>query len=90
MQIQKYTIKNPPALNSCSFIIEQDFLRHIKTGVIPNLDKYLATLNHYDWTCLLAMNPRKEFLEFLDKEMVPKLDWKYILECELNRREEGK
>ena len=45
MQIQKYTIKNPPALNSCSFIIEQDFLRHIKTGVIPNLDKYLISVS---------------------------------------------
>ena len=78
-----YTLDNPPSLNEPGYVIDQQFLRHIKTGEIPELAKYLERLNPDDWTGLLAHNPREEFIEHLKDEMVPQLKWKFILGCVL-------
>lgn len=79
MEQEIYALDNPPELDSPSFVIESQFLRHHKTGTIPNLEQYLKILNHHDWTCLLAKNPRKEFINHLKEEMIIQLDWKFIL-----------
>jgi len=77
---QKFNLKNlPPLTEPSGWVIEQNFLRHITTGVIPHLDQYLQKLNEHDWTCLLTYNPRQEFLHFLHEPMKSKLDWDYIL-----------
>jgi len=81
---QKFSLSNPPSIHTSSFIIEQDFLRHIKDGHIPNLKQYLEKLNCHDWTCLLAYNPRPEFLDHLDNKMIPAINWKYIIKCIIN------
>jgi len=87
---QKYTLNNPPSINQSSFIIEQDFLRHIKSGHIPNLEQYLDKLNCHDWTCLLSHNPRQEFLNYLSYKMVPEIDWKYVMKCVLDQVKNSK
>ena len=85
-RFQKYSLTNLPQPDkSIGCVIEQEFLRHIKTGEIPNLEKYLERLNKHDWTCLLACNPRQEFLQYLINkipEMRPELDWDYIFQLQ--------
>ena len=79
---KKYTLDNPPSIDSAGFVIEYAFLRDLKVGQIPNLEQYLNKLNEHDWTCLLAHNPRQEFLDFLhklDKKIISGMGWKYIL-----------
>ena len=80
----KFSLENPPSIETSGFIIEYDFLRPIKVKKIPNLDQYLEKLNHYDWTCLLAHNPRQEFLYYLDtlldKEIIANISWRYVIE----------
>ncbi len=89
-KFQKYSLDNLPQIDkSLGCVIEQEFLRHIKTGEIPNLEQYLQKLNKYDWTCLLAANPRQEFLQFLINkipEMQPDLDWEYIFQSQADLR----
>ena len=79
----QYTLDNPPSLDLPGFLIEYAFLRKLKAGVVPNLNQYLEKLNADDWTCLLAHNPRQEFLYFLanlDKEIIAKISWRYVIE----------
>lgn len=82
--IKKYDLNNLPPINLPSFIIEYEFLRNLKTGKIPqNIKDYLNRFNEHDWTCLLAHNPRPEFLDYLDnldKEIISKISWRYIIE----------
>lgn len=80
--VQKYDLNNLPPLDEESWLIEQYFLRYIKVGVIPNLDKYLSVLNADDWTCLMAYNPRQEFVEHLSYEIMMQMDWDFVLECQ--------
>jgi hypothetical protein len=79
----RYTLDNPPSLSSPGFLIEYAFLRDLKVGKIPNLEQYLEKLIAEDWTCLLAHNPRTEFLYFLyklDKEIIAEIGWRYVIE----------
>ena len=79
----RYTLDNPPSLSSPGFLIEYAFLRNLKVGEIPNLEQYLEKLIAEDWTCLLAHNPRQEFLYFLtnlDKEIIAEIGWRYVIE----------
>ena len=79
----QYTLDNPPSLSSPGFLIEYAFLRSLKVGKIPNLEQYLGKLIAEDWTCLLAHNPRQEFLNFLvnlDKEIISEIGWRYVIE----------
>ena len=80
--IQKYDLNHLPRVNEWGWIIEQYFLRHIKVGNIPNLAQYLRQLNEHDWTCLMAYNPRQEFMPYLSYEIMQKMDWDYVLECQ--------
>jgi hypothetical protein len=82
---QKYDLDNLPSFTKIGCVIEQEFLRHITTGEIPHLDKYLGQLNQFDWTCLLATNPRQEFIDYLNSKIPhvkSELDWRYIFECQ--------
>ena len=85
--MMRYSLEEPPSLDSPGFIIDQCFLRHYKAGEIPDLEKYLDQLNHFDWTGLLANNPCEEFIKNLHDEMIPQLNWKYILGVILNYQE---
>lgn len=84
--LPNYSLSNPPRLDAIGWVIEQLFLRHIKTGVIPHLEQYLKQLNDADWTCLLAENPRPEFFKYLSHAMRVRLDWEYIRLRELDRK----
>ncbi len=79
MNKQKYTLANPPSFDEPGFVIEQHFLRHIKTGEIPDLEKYLQKFNHFDWAGLLMNNPRKIFIKYLTDEMIQQIDWRFIM-----------
>lgn len=79
---QKYDLNNMPPLDEEGWLIEQYFLRYIKTGAIPNLDKYLKQLSADDWTCLMAYNPRQEFMPYLSYEIMQNMDWDFVLECQ--------
>ena len=81
-----YDLNHLPPLDAAGWVIEQLFLRKIKEGLIPNLKEYLGKLNSDDWTCLLAENPRREFLYYLDQDMQSKLDWIYIMERQIERK----
>jgi len=79
----RYNLDNPPNIDLPGFVIEYAFLRNLKVGNISNLKQYLDKLNADDWTCLLAHNPRQEFLNFLtslDKEIIAKISWRYVIE----------
>lgn len=80
--LQRFDLQNLPPVNEHGWMIEQYFLRFIKTGEIPNLEKYLRQLNEHDWTCLLAYNPRQEFLRHLSYKMMLKMDWDFVVECQ--------